>query len=258
MSTVMDVAERAVTAAVARISGPIAGGVAVFFYVGVGLVLPLALHRSVSGLVQLNILGSTLARLVLIAWLAVRVEAGHRRHLVEWTTNLRHLDSAEFEWFVGEVFRREGWKVRETGRRYEADGNIDLELSRNGERVVVQCNRWTAKSVGVDDIRGFAGTLLREGLAGSAGVFVTLSDFTPQALTEAKDAGLALVNGRQLFARIEKVRQLKPCPECRMPMRLDRSQRGWWLRCAVAGCHGKRDLHRDPALAVALLMQTAR
>jgi hypothetical protein len=36
--------------------------------------------------------------------MAVRVEAGHRRHLVEWTTNLRHLDAAEFEWLVGEVF----------------------------------------------------------------------------------------------------------------------------------------------------------
>jgi restriction endonuclease Mrr len=38
--------------------------------------------------------------------------------------------------------------------------------------------------VGVEDIRGFAGALMREGLPGSAGVFVTMSTFGEQARAE--------------------------------------------------------------------------
>jgi hypothetical protein len=254
VAKLIDVSERVVTAAVARLSGRVAGGAALFFYAGIGLVLPLALNRSVLGLVELNILGSSLAGLTIVAWLTVRIEAGHRRHLVEWTTNLRLLDAAEFEWLVGEVFRREGWKVRETGRQYAPDGNIDLELSRRDRRVVVQCKRWTAKAVGVDDIRAFAGTLLRKGLVGPGGIFVTLSNFTPQALSEAKDTGLTLVDGRELFTRIENARRIEPCPECHRPMKLDRSQHGWWFRCVGEDCRGKRNLGSDPGRAVALLV----
>ena len=231
-----------------------AGVVALLLYAGLGLALPLALHRSVTGFVELNVLGTSLAGLVIVAWLAVRVEAGHRRHLVEWTTSLRNLDAAEFEWLVGEVFRREGWKVRETGRQDGPDGNIDLELSRSDQRLVVQCKRWTARSVGVDDIRGFSGTLLREGLTGGAGIFVTLSEFTTQARAEAKETGLTLIDGRGLFARVEKVRRTEPCPQCRAPMKLDRSEHGWWFRCTADGCRGKRDLGKDPGRAVEFLI----
>ncbi len=39
----------------------------------------------------------------------------------------------------------------------------------------------------------------------------------------------------------------------RWPMALDRSQHGWWFRCIANGCAGKRDLDREPALAVELL-----
>ena len=48
------------------------------------------------------------------------VEARDRRHLVEWTTDLRLLDFEEFEWFVGELYRRKGWSVERVGRRAAA------------------------------------------------------------------------------------------------------------------------------------------
>lgn len=38
-------------------------------------------------------------------------------------------------------------------------------------------------------------------------------------------------------------------------MVLDRSQHGWWFRCVADGCTGKRNLDREPALAVELLTQ---
>jgi len=179
----------------------------------------------------------------------------HRRNLVEWTSDLRLLEAQEFEWFVGEVFRRDGWKVRETGQRDASDGNIDLELSRDGKRSIVQCKRWQSWPVSVHDVREFAGTLLREGLPGDAGVFVTLSDFTTDARTDAKKTGIKLIDKRELYARIERVRRTEPCPVCGNPMIVDLSSRGWWMRCIAERRSGKRDLGGEPGRAIALLTQ---
>jgi hypothetical protein len=102
---------------------------------------------------------------------------------------------------------------------------------------------------------GLAGVLAREGFDAKGGVFVTLTGFTEQARTEAKQLGLSLLDGIDLYARVEKVRRPEPCPSCGAPMMLDRSPRGWWFRCVNLGCTGKRDLGRDPAQAVELLTQ---
>ena len=248
-----DLFERAILALVTRVSGRTVAVIALLLYAGGGLALPLSLHWSVPWLVWANVLGTVLAATVSLGWLGVQIQATYRRHLVEWTTDLRLLDAAEFEWLVGELFTREGWKVEETGRQGGPDGNIDLRLSKDGQRSIVQCKRWTSWLVGVDDVRAFAGTLLREGLPGSAGIFVTLSGFTDQARAEAKAAHLTLVDNHDLYGRVEQVRRKEPCPICQAPMVLDRSARGWWFRCVSGRCSGKRDLGTDPARAVELL-----
>lgn len=193
------------------------------------------------------------AAVMLLNWFAVRIEARDRRQLVEWTSDLRRLDATEFEWFVGELLRREGWMVEEVGRQGAPDGGIDLVTTRGKERKVVQCKRWTSWHVGVDDIRTFAGTLSRDGIAGSAGIFVTLSDFTEPARAEAARMGMTLWDNRDLHARAENVRRTEPCPICAQPMTLGRSQLGWWFRCTMPGCRGKRDLGSDPVRAIELL-----
>jgi HJR/Mrr/RecB family endonuclease len=250
-----DVFDRMLLHLMTRISGRTAAGLALLFYAGVGLALPLALRWPVLDLIIANIMGTMLAGLVILSWLAVQVQAVHRRHLIEWSTNLRLLNAEEFEWLVGEVFRREGWVVRETGNQDSPDGNIDLELTRDGRRMIVQCKRWQSWHVGVDEIRKFAGTLMREGLSGSNGIFVTLSDFNPYARAEAEAIGITLVDNRDLYSRIEKVRRAERCDICQEPMILDRSSRGWWLRCVKIGCQGKRDLGNDLGAAVDLLTQ---
>jgi hypothetical protein len=240
---------------VAHLPGRVVVLIAVLFYPGVALVVPLALGWSVPYLIDANLIGAAVAATTCIGWYVVQIQAKDRRHLVEWTTDLRLLDAAEFEFLVGELFRREGWKVEETGRQDAPDGNIDLKLSRGRQRRIVQCKRWTAKWVGVEDVRAFGGTLLREGLLGTDGVFVTLSEFTQQAMDEARESGLTLVDHRDLFARVEKIRRIEPCPECQDPMVLGRSDYGWWFRCVRPGCNGKRDLGKDPGRAVELLTQ---
>ena len=255
MPTPDGVLERSILALVSRISGRTVVALALLLYAGGGLVLPLTLGWSTYYLVWANVVSTTFAAVVSVGWFAVRIEAGHRRHLVEWTTNLRLLNVSEFEWLVGEVLRREGWTVKETGSQEGPDGNIDLELTRDGKRKVVQCKRWTSQSVGVDEIRRFLGTLMREKLPGKAGIFVTLSSFTEQARQEARDAEIILIDNRELYSRIEKVRQPEACPVCGLPMVLDRSSRGWWMRCVTGGCLGKRDLGSDAGRAIDLLIQ---
>lgn len=255
MSAVNDLFERAVMGLVTRVSGRTVVVLAVVLYPGAGLILPLALHWSTVQLVTTNVLGTSLAGVLSLGWLSAQVEAAKRRHLVEWTTDLRLLSAEEFEWLVAETFRREGWKVQLIGHQDAPDGNIDLELSRDRQRKIVQCKRWQSWNVSVDEVRKFAGTLLREGLQGSAGIYVTLSDFTQQALTEAKRTGITLIDGRDLYSKVEEARRPELCSDCHRPMRLDRSQRGWWFRCVTPGCSGKRDLANDPGRAVELLTE---
>lgn len=255
MSDRLDAIERALAALIARMPGPLAIVVATFFYPVMGLALPVAIGASVPWLVLANVYGTGMAGLVSLGWLAARVEQSRRLHLLEWTTDMRLLTAEEFEWLTGELFRREGWRVRHVGRQDSPDGNIDLELSGSGRRVIVQCKRWASWSVGVDEIRKFGGTLLREGLKGSDGMFVTLSEFNRQAKREARDLGITLIDRRRLFSRLEHVRRTERCTICGNPMALAHSVYGWWFRCVQEGCKGKRDLGGDPARAVALLTE---
>lgn len=224
---------------------------------GFGLIVPIVLKFDTGWLINANLYGTLFAVSLVIAYLVVQLQARDRRHLLEWTSDLRMLDAQEFEYLVGEVLRREGWTVQERGRQGGPDGNIDLEIRRGGEHRIVQAKRWQSWQVGVNDVRALGGTLMREGKQGGAGIFVTLSNFTPQAREEARELGLELVDGEDLVARVEKVRQAVPCPNptCQQPMRFGRSVHGWWFRCVAPGCDGKRDLGAEPGKAVALLTE---
>jgi hypothetical protein len=125
-------------------------------YLGVGLAIPLFLKWTTSWFVFANIFGVTWAGISILMWLANGVQAKNRRQLLEWTTELRHLNSSEFESLVGELFRREGWTVVETGRPDGPDGNIDLRLRHGGHSILVQCKRWTSWQVGPWRGRRFA------------------------------------------------------------------------------------------------------
>lgn len=245
--------ERFIDALVHRISGKAAAVITLLLYPCLGLILPLALGWPTFWLVWVNLVGTVMAAVVALGWFGVQLDAANRRHLLEWSSDLRLLDPTEFEWLVGEMFRREGWAVEETGRPNEPDGNIDLELARHGERKIVQCKRWTTQIVGVDEIRRFLGTLMRESLPGEAGIFVTLSRFSDQARDEAQQAALTLIDNQSLHERIERIQRQEPCPLCGAPMSLGRSSYGWWFRCTARDCSGKRDLGNDPGRAVELL-----
>jgi HJR/Mrr/RecB family endonuclease len=244
------------TRTVGRLSMGAALLLSAVLYVAIGLALPLNIGAHGFVLVYLNVFGVLLGWIVMVACLFSGVQAAQRRHLLEWTTDLRLLSAQEFEWVVGEVLRREGWDVQETGREAAADGNVDLRARRAEQEMLVQCKRWQSWPVGVDEVRKLAGTLMREGLGGEAGVFVTLSHFTEQAVAEADKLGIELVDNQKLVGRIEHLRATEPCPICATPMLLDRPTHGWWLRCPgwENGCRGKRDLGASPGRALDVLL----
>src|SRR6185437_1988130 len=98
------------------------------------------------------------------------------------------------------------------------------------------------------------GTLLRRSLPRQSGIFVTLSEFSPDARKEAGEMGIEVIDRVGLLTRMDKVRRRELCEVCHSPMRLARSQYGWWFRCVTPGCNGKRDLGPD-ARAIELLTQ---
>jgi restriction system protein len=243
-------------------------GLGLGVYVGLGLALPLAIRASVPLLIGCNVTGAMLGLAVVLSWLFPWSQKQRRHQLLEQTTSLRLLTAHEFELLVGELLRREGWNVEETGRHGEPDGNIDLWLRRDNREALVQCKRWEARQLGVDEVRKLAGTLLREGLPGNAGMLVTTSTFTPAATAEADRIGLQLIDARQLADRLERAgatelldrvdaaRSAYLCSLCGAPMLLDRSPYGWWIHCPHYGngCTGKRNLDRDGRRALELLL----
>jgi hypothetical protein len=53
-----------------------------------------------------NTFSTLIAGMLGLAWFVARAREANARHLVEWTTDIRLLDSTEFEWLVGELYRR--------------------------------------------------------------------------------------------------------------------------------------------------------
>ena len=265
MSKLDDLSDR-ILLAIGRKPGPIVAAIAVLLYAVGGLAVPVGLGILFLGwdafnlwalvIVVFNLYSTMFAGLAILAWLILRVEARERRHLLEWTTDLRHLNGEEGELLLRELFEREGWTVRHTGSQDRPDGNIDLDMTREGQRAIVQCKFWERWRIGVTQIREFGGTLLREGLQGSDGFFVTIADIRDEARAEAKKIGMTLIDKYELKSRIEDVRCPEPCPICQRPMILDHNSKyGWWFRCVAEGCKGKRHLGKDPGRAVEFLTE---
>lgn len=77
-------------------------------------------------------------------------------------TRIHSMSWQQFERLLGQVFREQGYHVRETGGG-GADGGVDLILSRDGERTLVQCKHWKTRKVGVTVVREMYGLLVAHG-----------------------------------------------------------------------------------------------
>ncbi len=110
----------------------------------------------------------------------------------------------EFEMLVGEAFRLQGYRVTETGGG-GPDGGIDLALTKDTEKFLVQCKQWKAYKVSVNVVRELYGVMAATGAAGS--FVVTSGRFTDDARKFAEGRNVQLIDGPKLFTMIKQAKQ---------------------------------------------------
>lgn len=161
----------------------------------------------------------------------------------------------EFEMLVGEAFRRKGFAVAETGGG-GADGGVDLVLTKDGEKFLVQCKQWRAFKVGVNVVRELYGVMAARGASG--GYVATSGQFTQDAKDFAAGRNITLMDGAALRALIGGVKPAPTaanvgdttpaCPSCGSAMVRLVAKRGanagnaFWGCAQYPACKGVREL----------------
>lgn len=195
---------------------------------------------------------------VLRDWQRRRLHSVQRR-----SPDLNALSWREFERFVGEHFRRQGFAVIERGGAHP-DGGVDLVVRKETETYLVQCKHWKARQVSVSVVRELVGSITHEGAAGA--FLVTSGGVTTAATGLAHDSGITIVDGRRLVAELrdgnavdtsadaapDRLDSVVLCPRCRNPMRLRTARRGanagnrFWGCARFPRCRGTKPAG-DPA-----------
>jgi restriction system protein len=112
---------------------------------------------------------------------------------------LTDLSWRDFEFLVGEYFRRRQFTVEET--KTGADGGIDLIAKKGNEKYLVQCKHWQADKVGVKVVRELLGVMVDAGATG--GIVVTSGEFTQDASAFARANNIRLMDGRELHNNLK-------------------------------------------------------
>ena len=186
----------------------------------------------------------------------------HRSKLLDKQSgieSIRDMSWQDFELLVGEAFRRKGFEVRENGGG-GADGGIDLVLTKNGKKSIVQCKRWKTFSIGVPLIRELYGVMTSE--RANDCIFVSSGNYTAEARLFAEDKPIWLIDGSELLEMVAGV-QVQPnvkkpspykqpvptgpeCPLCGSGMVKRTARKGanagneFWGCSAYPGCRGTR------------------
>lgn len=176
--------------------------------------------------------------------------------------DLMRLDWVRFEQLVAEAYRRQGWRVEETGQG-GADGGVDLMMRKGTKRCIVQVKHWQAR-VGAPVVREMFGLMVHHKAHRVA--IVALGGFTSEGIEFTKGKPIELVDGKGLLAMLggqlpEAVtaptrgggsRSTKPkatgapkCPQCQTTMvrRVRRQDASVFWGCPrYPGCTGTRNI----------------
>ena len=180
---------------------------------------------------------------------------------------LHEMDWHDFERLVEEFYRRKGFLVTRDSVD-GPDGGIDLILHRDRETYLVQCKKWKAYKIGVQQVREFYGIITARGAAG--GYFVTSGTYTDDAKAFANGTNLELIDGVKLRWMIattqngqvtaKRSTELGPtlihsapaCPTCGKSMTKRVARQGgsagkeFWGCTAFPRCSGTRPLDEHP------------
>ena len=98
--------------------------------------------------------GLVAALLVFIAAISA-FHSWRKGELLESRTSVRSIQDLswkDFEYLVGEAYKRKGYSVLEN-TNYGPDQGVDLVISKNSEVTLVQCKNWKSNKVGVSVVR---------------------------------------------------------------------------------------------------------
>lgn len=116
--------------------------------------------------------------------------------------SLRALSWKEFEWMVGEAYRRQGYSVEEQ-LGGGADGGIDLTIRKSGATWLVQCKQWKVQAVSVKVVREMFGLVNHHQSNGA--IVITTGNFTRDAHAFAEGKTLELIDGPALLQLVKGV-----------------------------------------------------
>lgn len=131
-----------------------------------------------------------------------------RKRLLDRQRGLNDLQAMswqEFELLVGEVFRRHGYRVNETGQG-GADGGVDLLLRRGSEKILVQCKQWRTTSVGAPVVREMLGLMAHH--SADRVKIVCCGRFTREAVAFAQGKPIDLVGADEILALVRNVQEI--------------------------------------------------
>jgi restriction system protein len=150
------------------------------------------------------------AGLVLFMWAVIRLKKFATRRSFDTHANresIRELSWRQFEGYVAETFRRQGYFVEQTGDP-AGDGGVDVVLHKDGQKTLVQCKHWKAFKVGVGPVRELLGVVTSEGA--QAGVLATSGTFTAEAREFARDNRIRLIDGAELERLVQSIQGSQP------------------------------------------------
>lgn len=207
-----------------------------------------------SGLQILHILGEfssqaalPITGLLALIWIAALISRRTEAKLLDGIAgieSIRNLTWHDFERLLAEAFRREGYFVETTPSG--ADGGVDLILTKDARKTIVQAKQWKKQQVGVTIVRELLGVKTAE--RANTCIVVTSGNFTDDAKAFAKRGDVRLIDGAELAVMISMVQsvnksraalpQKKPlitstaapaspdCPFCKAPMVKRLAKRG--------------------------------
>jgi len=206
---------------------------------------------------------------VLFIWSITRIRLFFHRKLLDsqrGIETIRDLSWQEFEFLLGEAFRRQGYLVEQQGGS-QPDGGVDIRLHKNAVCTLVQCKHWRTQQVGVKIVRELLGVVVSE--RAKEGIVVTSGTFTNEAIEFAQRNPIRLIDGNELERLILEVQptartrplptpvlpeKLAPvpsiphCPRCQSPMVKRTAKKGantgteFWGCPRYPGCAGTRNL----------------
>ena len=115
---------------------------------------------------------------------------------------LRVLPRHRFELLVGEAFGRQGYVVEPRGS-HAPNGEVDLELWRDGKKSIVVCRRWQAPKAGIADIRELHD--IRRFERADEAIYLSSGQYTHEAWQYAQGKPLRLIEGDGLLELLDGV-----------------------------------------------------